>query len=245
MHLSVIIPAYNEEDRITKTIRSVSDFLSNENYDYEILVVDDGSRDKTIQVTNDLKKEIANLELISNKDNNGKGYVVGQGMLRARGDVRLFMDADNATPVDYIKDAEVWISRGFDVVIASLTEPGSKIVGHEMWYRRFLGRIANMITQILATPGISDTQRGFKVFTSKAAEDIFSRTTIKRWGFDMEALALAQKLGYKIKSIPIIWNNNSNSRVNIWAYPKTLLDPVKIRWNLWTGIYNNKPERHA
>ena len=245
MHLSVIIPAYNEENRIAKTIRSVYDFLSGENYDYEILIVDDGSQDKTIRVVDDLKKEIANLELISNKNNNGKGYVVGQGMLRARGDIRLFMDADNATPIDYIKDAEAWINKGFDVVIASLTESGSRVVGHDMWYRRFLGRIANIITQILATPGISDTQRGFKVFTSKAAEDIFSRTTIKRWGFDMEALALAKKFGYKIKPIPITWNNNPDSRVNIWAYPKTLLDAAKIRWNLWTGVYNNKSKRHA
>ena len=240
MYLSVIIPAYNEEKRITKTLKAVGDFLSKENYEHEVIVVSDGSKDKTVQVVEDSKAIMTNLRVIANRDNHGKGYVVKQGMLEAKGDVRLFMDADNATPIDYIKDAEVWLGDGYDVVIASLTEPGAKVVGHEMWYRRFLGMIANIITQILATPGISDTQRGFKVFTSRAAEDIFSLTVIDRWGFDIEALALAQKFRYKIKSIPITWNNDPNSKVNIWAYPKTFIDAANIRWNLWTGRYNKK-----
>ena len=245
MHLSVIIPTYNEEDRITKTLRAIHDFLAREGYDYEVIVADDGSKDKTIGVVKDLVGVMPYLRVIANHDNHGKGYVVKQGMLAARGDVRLFMDADNATPIDYIKDAEIWLNKGYDVVIASLTEPGARVIGYEMWYRRFLGRVANMVTQILTTPGISDTQRGFKVFTSKAAEDIFSRTIIVRWGFDMEALALAQKFKYKIKSIPIIWNNNPNSKVNIWAYPKTFIDATKIRWNLLTGIYNKKTNQNA
>jgi dolichyl-phosphate beta-glucosyltransferase len=240
VYLSVIIPAYNEEKRITKTLKAVGDFLSKENYEHEVIVVSDGSKDKTVQVVEDSKAIMTNLRVIANRDNHGKGYVVKQGMLEAKGDVRLFMDADNATPIDYIKDAEVWLGDGYDVVIASLTEPGAKVVGHEMWYRRFLGMIANIITQILATPGISDTQRGFKVFTSRAAEDIFSLTVIDRWGFDIEALALAQKFRYKIKSIPITWNNDPNSKVNIWAYPKTFIDAANIRWNLWTGRYNKK-----
>ena len=235
MHLSVIIPAYNEAKRLPGTLESVNAYLSKQSYEYEILVVNDGSTDATESVIS--KLQIPNFKLISNKINRGKGAVVQQGMLAASGDYRLFMDADNSTTIDQIENMMPHFSKGYDIVIGSLAVPGTQVVRGEPWYRVLAGKLGNKFIQIFAVWGIHDTQRGFKLFSAKAAQDIFSRLTIFGWGFDVEALAVARKLGYKIKEVPVIWNNDPNSKVNIWAYPKVLMQTLQVRWNLLTGKY--------
>jgi len=240
MKLSVIIPAYNEEKRIEKTLLSVNEYLSGQPYDYEILVVNDGSTDKTAEVVSDLKFKIENLKLIDNQVNHGKGWVVKQGMLGAQGDYRLFMDADNSTSVDQVEKMWPYTSVGNDVVIGSLAVRGARVLksGAEPWWRVLMGKLGNKWIQIFAVWGVNDTQRGFKMFSAKAARDIFPRLTIFGWGFDVEALALARKFGYKIKEIPVVWNNDPSSKVNFWAYPQVLMQTLKVRWNLWTNKYS-------
>lgn len=232
MYLSVIIPAYNEEKRIGKTLESVRAYLTKQSYDWEVIVVNDGSSDDVTRYT----LHDPHYKLINNTINQGKAKVVRQGMLAATGDLRLFMDADNATTIENIEKMLPFIPE-YQIVIASIGVPGAQKIGHEPFYRRLLGKAGNLWIQLWATPGIHDTQRGFKLFTREAVENIFPKMRTFGWGFDVEILALARKLGYKIKEVPITWNNDPNSKVNMWAYPKVLLQTVVIWWDIITNKY--------
>src|SRR3989344_2756599 len=158
-----------------------------------------------------------------------------------RGELRVFTDADNSTSIDHVERMMPFIGS-HDVVIGSLAVPGAKIVqgGGEPWYRVLMGKLGNKWIQIWAVWGINDTQRGFKMFTAKATQAIFPKLTIFGWGFDVEVLALAKKFGFKIKEVPVTWDNDPNSKVNFWAYPQVLLQTLKVRWNLMTGQYNSQ-----
>lgn len=238
MYLSVIIPAYNEEKNIEETVRSVFNYLKSKNIEHEIMVVTDGSTDRTIDIARSLSGEIPTLEIIELEKNKGKGFAVKTGMLKARGDFRLFTDADNATTIDHIEKMMPPLEQGYDVAIASIAVSGHKVAaGSEPVWRRVFGKLGNVFIQIMAVPGVRDTQRGFKLFTADAAESIFPKLTIDRWGFDIEVLALARRFGYKIKEVPVDWRNDPNSRVKLRSYFQVLLETVKIRWNLWTGKY--------
>ena len=238
MHLSVVIPAYNEEKNIEKTIRSVFSYLKSRNIEHEIIVVTDGSRDKTNDIVHSMLPITPTLQLLDYERNRGKGHAVRQGMLKAKGDFRLFTDADNATSIDHIEKMMPFFRQGYDVVIGSIAIKGSVVAsGSEPIWRRLFGMMGNLFIQAVAVPGISDTQRGFKIVTAEAANKIFSKMTIDRWGFDIEMLALARKFGYKIKEVPVTWKNDPNSHVKLSAYFQVLMETVKIRWNLMTGKY--------
>lgn len=235
--LSVIIPAYNEEHRIDKTLLSVSEFLKKQTYQSEILVVSDGSKDKTCDVVNALKSRIDNLRLINNRENHGKGWVTRQGMLEASGDVRVFMDADNSTKIDEIQKFLPYFEQGFDIVIGSRRIEGSNIAVHQPWLRDFQGWVFRLIVHTLAPVAVTDTQCGFKAFNARVAERIFSKQTIFRWAFDVEILALAREMEFKIKEVPITWINDIESHVKLSGKIKMLLEVMQIRWNLWTNKY--------
>lgn len=237
VYLSVVIPSYNEEKRITKTLESIAGFLSKQNYQAEVLVVCDGATDKTAEIARFFSGKITNLKVIDNKENHGKGYVTRQGMLEARGEYRVFMDADNSTSLDQVDNFLPFFSQGYDVVIGNRDLKGSKIAVHQSRFKEFLGNFGNFLIQSLAVPGIEDTQCGFKVFSKKASEEIFKKMTIDRWGFDIEALALALKFGYKIKTVPITWVNDPNSKVKLSGYVNTFVELFRIKWNLMTGKY--------
>jgi len=238
MHLSVIIPAYNEEKRLPKTLVEIDKYLRKQDYDYEIIVVNDGSKDKTAQIVEDFKSKIANLKLIDNKINHGKGYVIRQGMLEAKGEFRVFTDADNSTPIDQIEKMWPEFEKGYDVVIGSRDIKGAVLEPPQPWWRRFLGEVFGLLTNlIVGTWGIKDTQCGFKGFTQRATKDIFPRCKINRFAFDPEILIIAKKLGYKIKEIPIFWRNDPRSKVKFKSMIKMGFDLLKIRWNLITKKY--------
>lgn len=239
MHLSVIIPAYNEEKRIAKTLVSVGDYLVKQSYESEILVINNNSKDQTAHIAGGFRDQYKNLHVI-NEPRQGKGYAVTKGMLEAHGEFRLFMDADNSTTIDHLEKMMPYFEKGYSVAIGSIAIRGSKIVkgGGEPIWRVILGKLGNLWIQILAVPGIHDTQRGFKVFTSKAVHDIFPKLTIFGWGMDIEILALARKYKYKIKEVPVTWDNDPDSKVNIWAYPQVLMQTLKVRLNLWFGKYH-------
>lgn len=238
MYLSVIIPAYNEERHIKSTIQSIYGYLSNKNVEHEIIVVTDGSKDKTNEIVGSMTGEIPTLSLIRFAVNRGKGYAVKEGMLKATGDYRVFTDADNATSIDHIEKMMPFFDQGYGVVIGSIALKDSTVAkGSEPIWRRLFGIMGNLFIQVMAVPGISDTQRGFKMVTAESANKIFSKMTIDRWGFDIEVLALARKFGYKIKEVPVVWKNDPNSHVKLSAYFEVLMETVKIRWNLITGRY--------
>ncbi|MFN7088557.1 MAG: dolichyl-phosphate beta-glucosyltransferase [Candidatus Paceibacteria bacterium] len=239
-YLSVIIPAYNEEGRIDKTLREIDNYLSKQSYSYEILVVNDGSRDNTAGVVQGLMPFIKNLRLIDNPENHGKGWVVRQGMLESKGKIRLFSDADNSTSIDHVEKMFPEFQKGFEVVIGSRRVPGAVIAVHQSFFRENLGRIFNLLVRILAGLPMKDTQAGFKAFTERAAREIFSRQTIWRFAFDVEILTIARQLGFRIKEIPIVWVNDPNSRVKFKSMIKMLFEIIKVRFNLLSGVYGKR-----
>lgn len=237
-YLSVIIPAYKEEKRITNTLREIDKYLSKQQYEYEIIVVCDGSPDKTAEVVQKMTGEIKNLRLIDNKENHGKGYVVRQGLSGAEGKYRLFTDADNSTSIDQVEKMWPEFEKGFEVVIGSRDVPGAVLDPPQPWWRIFLGNVYNLIVQVISGLwGIWDSQCGFKGFTAKAVNDIFTKCQVDRFSFDVEALVVARKMGYKIKEVPITWKNDLSSTVGFKSMLNMLKDVFKIRWNLITGKY--------
>jgi len=236
MHLSVIIPTYNEAGKILNTLSSTRDYLSRQSYDWDVIVVNDGSTNNTAELVDGFVKENRGFRLIDNEKNHGKGYVVRQGMLEAKGDLRLFVDADGSTSIDHLDKFLPLIDQGYDIVIGSIEVEGAKISEHAQWYRRLLGRLSKYLIRFMTGLWeIHDTQRGFKLFTAKATEDIFPKIKIERFGFDFEVLALAKKKGYKIKEVPVIWNNPAGSTVGLNNYITTLKELIKVRWYLWTN----------
>ncbi|MFA5052637.1 MAG: dolichyl-phosphate beta-glucosyltransferase [Parcubacteria group bacterium] len=240
-YLSVVIPAYNEAERLPATLVDIDKHLREADFDYEILVINDGSKDNTAEVVRKFMPLVKGLRLTGGDVNHGKGYVVRKGMTEAEGKFRLFTDADNSTTIDhffkmipYLEGAE---GEKYDIVIGSRDVKGSKLVPPQPWYRRILGNVGNLIIQILVLPGIWDTQCGFKCFSEEAASRIFPLMKINRWAIDVEALAIGKKMGYKIKEIPITWVNDLRSRVKSSAYIGMLRDVVKIRFWLWTNRY--------
>jgi len=241
-YLSVIIPAYNEERRIKTTLEAVFNYLSRQSYNWEVVVVSDGSKDRTVEVVSEFISNKPEISLIANTKNHGKGYVVRQGMLQAEGQFRLFTDADNSTSIEQVE--KFWphlVEDGYDIVIGSIEIPGAEISEQAQWYRRALGKYSKYVIRLVAGLwNIHDTQRGFKCFTAKVAQNIFSRTKIDRFGFDIEVLALAKKIGYKIKEVPVVWNNPSGSKVNLKSYFEVLKDLLRIRFYLWFNVYGIK-----
>ena len=239
IHLSVIIPAYNEEKRLPKTLEEIDKYLSKQNYDYEILVVNDGSKDKTAEVVRCLTPGVKHLRLIDNKENYGKGYVVRQGMLEAKGEYRIFTDADNSTSIDQIEKMWPEFKQGYDIVIGSRDVKGAVLNPPQSWLRNvILGEGFKLIRKIIiGLWEIEDSQCGFKGFTDRAANEIFPRCKINRFAFDPEILVIAKKLGYKIKEIPVYWRNDLQSKVEFKSMIKMLIDLFKIRLNLIKGIY--------
>lgn len=240
--LSVIIPAYNEAERLPHTLLDIDKRLEGKEYSYEILVLNDGSRDATADVVRRMAKTVKNLNLVDNIENQGKGGVVKQGMLLARGKYRLFTDADNSTTIDHFEKMLPYFEEGYHVVIGSRAMKGSTLHPSQPFYRQILGKVSNLIIQATNVPGIWDTQCGFKAVTEEAAEAIFNRTKVTGWGFDIEMLALARTLGYRIKEVPVNWVNDTASHVKLSAYLKTFVENAKIRWWLMTGSYRDIPK---
>lgn len=192
-----------------------------------------------------LRGEIPNLRII-NVVNKGKGWAVKQAMLDARGDIRLFSDADNSTAPEYFDAMEALFAQGYDIVISSRDSkdaPGASRDIQEVWYREILGRMGNLVIQVFGVWGIWDTQNGFKAFKAKAAEDIFSRTLMGGFSFDIEVLALARKFGYKLGIIPVRWRWDPDSKLTLKAYILVFVDVFRIRWNLLTGKYTMESTR--
>lgn len=238
--LSVVIPAYNEEHRLGTTLEAVDAYLKKQPFVYEVLVVSDGSHDRTGEIVRERARTMKGLTLIDNKENHGKGYVVRQGMLAAQGKFRLFMDSDHSVSIEYIETFLPHFSQGYDVVIASIEVAGATIEEHAAWYRRALGHWAKLLIRLLAIWEIHDTQRGFKIFSAQAAKEVFPLQTLTRWGFDIEILVIAKKLGYRIKELPVVWTNSGESKVGISAYFTTLRDLFVVRKNMLFGKYRRK-----
>jgi dolichyl-phosphate beta-glucosyltransferase len=237
-YLSVIIPAFNEEKRLPPTLMEIFEYLTKQNFDSEIIVVSDGSTDRTCEIVEDLKSKIKNLKLICEKENRGKGYAVKIGMLQARGKYRLFTDADNSTPISEIEKFWPEFEKGADIVVASRDIKGAILDPPQTLFRRFVGEVFKYLRKIIVGLWeIEDTQCGFKCFKGEVAEKIFPKAKIERFAFDPEILLIAKKMGFKIKEVPVYWKNDLQSKVKFKSMVKMLIDLFKIRINLLKGKY--------
>lgn len=224
--ISLIIPAYNEETRIEGSLVSAWIYMTERNFDFEIIVVDDGSTDKTIE----LVKQFGKAKLIRQPKNMGKGAAVRTGMLNATGDLRIFTDADFSTPIYEIQKVLSKLATGADICIGSRALDYSMIKKHQPFYREFMGKTFNKFVQILLFKGIKDTQCGFKGFTKEAAENIFSKAKLDGFSFDVEILYLANRAGYKIEQVPVEWYNDNRSKVNpVSDSLKMIIELLKIK----------------
>jgi dolichyl-phosphate beta-glucosyltransferase len=236
-YLSVIIPAYNEERRIGKTLVAIRKYLDAQNYPYEVIVSNDASKDTTMAIVEIIKEGWPELRVLNNLKNMGKGATVKNAILNALGKYLIFTDADNATPISEIE--KLWPFMGeYQVVIGSRHCHGAKIHVSQVFYRVILSRLSNVLIRILAVPGVSDTQCGFKLFEANAGKNIFANVTIDRWGFDFEALMVALRLRYKIKEVGIEWRNDPESKFASKEAVRTLIDLFKIKRNMLRGEYD-------
>jgi len=208
--ISIIIPAYNESLRISKTLNKILSFIEDNNdYDFEVIVVNDGSNDDT----NEVVLSFANVVLIDNKVNKGKGSVIRQGMLSAQGDYLLFSDADLSTPIEELEKLLSFI-KDFDIVIGSRALQNDLIKEHQPFYREIMGKTFNLFVQLLVVKGIKDTQCGFKLFKNEVAKKIFGSSKIDGFSFDVETIYLASKFRFKVKEVPVLWFNDDRSKVD-------------------------------
>lgn len=234
--LSVVIPVFNEEQRIQRGLTSVTKYLAKQKFSWEIIVVDDGSTDKTKALARKLLNGSKNSQIISS-NHLGKGGAIKQGILKARGKWVLFMDIDLATPIEELAKFREFKDK-FDAIIGSRKMKGAQIEIHQPKFREFGGKIFTFLTNLVVTRGISDITCGFKMFKTKIAKNLFKKSKNVDWSFDAEILFLAQKQGVSIKEVPVVWRDDPQTRVNLL---RDTLDSffglVKIRVNDLLGKY--------
>ncbi len=236
--LSVVVPAYNEEKRI-HNVKQVIDYLEQQSYSYELIVVDDGSTDRTVEVTRQMAGQNGRVRILENGCNRGKGHAVKVGMLAARGQYLLFTDADLSTPITELEKFMTCFDQGYGVFIGSRRQKGARVAKHQPWHRETMGRFFTWLTNVLVTKNVSDVTCGFKCFSREGAREIFSRQRLDGWSFDAEILFIAQKHGHRIKEIPVTWCNDPRTKVKLLR--DTILSfwgLLQVRWNDWRGRYD-------
>ncbi len=234
LKISVIIPAYNEEYRIIPTIDKIYTYLKNKKYDFEIIVVDDGSTDRTVEMVK--KQGLA--KVIQNPGNKGKGYSVKHGMLKATKEWVLFSDADLATPIEELEKFKNYAGE-YEVLIGSRGMRESNIQVRQPFYRELPGKIFGFLVKLICLNGIHDSQCGFKLFSRRATQNTFSKQTLDGFGFDVEVLYIARKKGFEIKQIPVTWINDAQTKLNVIRDSiKMFRDILVVRINDLKGKYN-------
>lgn len=236
---SIVIPAYNESQRIAASLDKVLAYISQQHWVAEVLVVNDGSRDNTAEIVREYVKNHPVVRLIENPGNRGKGYSVRNGMLQAQGDLLLFSDADLSSPIYEAEKLFIEIRKGADMAIGSRWLQRELQTERQPLYRQLFGRIFNVLLRMLLGVKFKDTQCGFKAFNRKAAQELFSRQRIERWSFDPELIFLSGKLGLKVVEVPVEWAHDDRSKINpVVDGMKMFAELVKIRWADLTGKYN-------
>lgn len=235
--LSLVIPAHNEESRLPATLEQVFAFLTLQNYAAEVIVVENGSTDRTLEIAQSFASRHTQLKVI-HTDERGKGLAVKQGMLAARGAFRFFADADFSMPVSEINRFLPPALPDCDIVIASRETPGA-VRYNEPLRRHLSGRIFNALIRLVVLPGLDDTQCGFKCFRARVAEEIFPRQTMPGWSFDVELLYIARRKGYRIKEVGIPWYFNPETKVSLVRDSLRMAsDLFAIRRNARRGLYD-------
>lgn len=259
--ISIIIPAYNEAQRLPETLVLIKSYLEEKDFTAEVLVVDDASQDETVATVQSMQKRFKQLKVVENKVNKGKGGVVKQGMILAEGDWRLFIDADNSTPIQEL-DKFLLVTKGEAVTVGAVrrSAPDKALISHELpevvigsrylrsdsikikqpWKRRLLSRVSNWFIQRTVLPGIRDTQCGFKLFSAKATSEIFPQLTLTGWAFDVELLTIARYLGYNIYEVPVDWFDARRSKLRAI---KAISQSSRDLWRVWLKVRRHQYSR--
>jgi dolichyl-phosphate beta-glucosyltransferase len=228
--LSVVIPSFNESARLPSSLRDVHKFLVDRGYDAEILVVDDGSKDGTRDQVEKLRSSLPLVRVLGYEQNKGKGFAVKTGVLASTREAILFSDADLSTPIAELDRLWTWFDRGYDIVAASRAKETAEILVRQPFYREWIGRIFNAIISMVLIRGIRDTQCGFKLFRREIARQVFSNLRTNGFAFDVEVLAQARKLGFKIAEVGVRWINSTTSQVHpLKDSARMLLEILRIR----------------
>jgi dolichyl-phosphate beta-glucosyltransferase len=231
VYLSIIIPAYNEEANIAATLKDIAAFLKGKSYTHQVIVVDDGSTDQTYALAQSLSRLFSSFVILKNPTNRGKGYSVKRGVLSARGELVLFMDADNATRIDQLGGLIKAIDDGYDIAVGSRRVPGAKVKVSQPLYRIILGNVYIILSSIILGTKIKDYNCGFKLFKKDAAKLLFSRLQSEDWSFDSELIFLISRLKLKIKEAAVVWENKKTSKVRpIRDGIKSFLSLLRIRF---------------
>ena len=236
---SIIIPAYNEAARLGSTLDRVLSYVASQNWDAEVVVVNDGSRDATPDLVREYAQRYPCLRLLENPGNRGKGYSVRNGMLNAAGELLLFTDADLSSPIEEAPKLFSAIENGADIAIGSRWVRPELQIRRQSLLRQFYGRAFNVALRVVLRLRQKDTQCGFKAFTRAAAQKIFPLQHIERWGFDPELLYLARHYGFKIAEVPVAWAHVEGTRISPLRDGLLMFGEVlRIRWNALSGKYN-------
>jgi dolichyl-phosphate beta-glucosyltransferase len=237
--LSIVIPAHNEESRLPGTLGQIFAFLESQSYISEVIIVENGSSDRTLELANEFALQHKNLKII-HEEQRGKGNAVRRGMLEARGDYRFICDADLSMPINEVQKFLPPLLSDFDIAIGSREAPGA-IRYNEPAYRHWGGRAINLVIQLLILPGFNDTQCGFKCFRARVVEDIFRQQTLMGWSFDIEILYLARRKKMLIKEVPIQWYFDAGSKVNAVKDALHMISDIfRIHINALSGRYDLK-----
>ena len=242
--LSIVIPAYNEAERLPATLAAVFAHLRQAPYSAEVVVVDDGSTDGTEGFVRGAQRKYPGLRLLVNRRNRGKGYSVKRGVLQSRGRVVLFADADLSTPIQEADRFLALLQQGFDVVLGSRETNRDLVRRPQPWIRRQAGRAFHRLVRMIIGVPFKDTQCGFKAFRRGAAMRLFPLQRARGFGFDAELMWLAQRLGLRCKEVGVVWVNDTRSSVSLLRDgPQMLLELIRVRWNGWRGVYDTGPRR--
>src|SRR5580693_6748449 len=239
MNYSIVIPAYNESERLGATLEKVLAYVRQQGWDAEVIVVNDGSRDNTAAIVRAIAKNNPILRLLENPGNRGKGYSVRNGMLNSRGDIVVFSDADLSSPIEEMPKLLQALGGGADIAIGSRWLRAELQTRRQSLHRQLFGRVFNLLLRIILGLRFKDTQCGFKAFTRRAAQTILPLQRIERWGFDPEILFLARKFGFRVEEVAVVWGHNGDTRINpLLDGARMFHEMLRIRWYDLTGKYN-------
>ncbi len=235
---SIVVPAYNERNRIGATLKQILDHLRAQQWNAEVVVVDDGSRDETLEILTRFSHEHPQVRVLQNPGNRGKGYAVRNGMMNAHGEILLFTDADLSSPISEASKLFAALDKGADVAIGSRWLDPTLQFQRQSLQRQALSRLYNIFLRMVLLFPYRDTQCGFKAFTRRAAEKIFPQQRVTRWGFDPEILFLAHRLGLKVAEVPVRWGHDEGSKIHpVRDGLRMAADTLKVRWNAMRGRY--------
>ena len=229
--LSVVIPGYNEAERLPRSLEQVIPWLERSGKSYEVVLADDGSRDQSLEVMRGWAARHPTIRVVSQLPNRGKGRALAIGVAVTRGDLVLTSDADFSTPIDELPKLEAALATGADVAIGSRARPGSQIMVPQPFYRVVGGRVLNVAIQALALPGVWDTQCGFKLFRGDLARSVFGQLQTDGFAYDVEVLWRARRAGHRIAEVPVVWRHKEDSRVSPFRHSFQILrDVVAMRF---------------